>query len=111
MAKAADPPRDRVQEDAATARTLITPALLTELERRLHEYENAITWNTTCLSCSAVLDSSIRETFRREAAEAKLAAIAERCGHPDQLTGTQVLVDRDAILAIIGSEEGTRDGR
>ena len=66
---------DREREDADKARTLITGALLGELSRRLLEYENAITWNTSCLSCPAVLDSSIRETFRREQAEGKLAEI------------------------------------
>jgi hypothetical protein len=40
-------------------------------------YENAITWNTCCLSCATLLDSCYAETTRREQAEAKLAAVAE----------------------------------
>ena len=66
---------DRVAGDSRKARTLITSALLAELGRRVAEYENAIDWNTTCLSCPAVLDSSYAETARREAAEARLAAL------------------------------------
>ena len=40
-----------------------------------------------------------------EAAEAKLAEIAARCKSPDALVGLMVAVDRDAILAITGTEE------
>lgn len=60
-------------------------AALAELERELSafaEYENAINWMTTCLSCARVLDSSIRETERAEQAEAAIErvrqALAER---------------------------------
>lgn len=44
-------------------------AALTELQPELAalaEYENAITWQTDCLSCARVLDSSIRETERAD---------------------------------------------
>ena len=95
---------DRVQEDAAKARTLITGALLGELSRRLLDYENAIEWNTTCLSCSAVLDSSIRETWRRERAEARLAAVRTVLLEGGQDAATV----RRRALAIIGSEEESR---
>lgn len=40
-------------------------------------YENAITWNTSCLGCATLLDSCYGETTRREQAEAKLAAVAD----------------------------------
>lgn len=46
---------------------------LAELKRELAtlaEYENAITWQTDCLSCARILDSCIRETERAEKAEA-----------------------------------------
>ena len=46
-------------------------------EAKVAEYENAITWNTSCTSCAAVLDSSIAETFRREQAEARCDRIRE----------------------------------
>ena len=44
-------------------------------EAKTRGYENAITWNTSCLSCAAVLDSCIAETTRREAAEAQSAGL------------------------------------
>jgi hypothetical protein len=50
-------------------------------EAAVAEYENRITWHTTCESCARVLDSSIRETERAERAEAALArvqALADR---------------------------------
>jgi hypothetical protein len=66
---------DRVREDGEKARTLITSALLGELSRRVLEYENAITWNTSCTSCPPDLDSAYAETVRREVAEGKLAEV------------------------------------
>lgn len=73
--------------------------------------ENAATWDLACHRCAGFADRANQDRERAERAEAKLAVIAERCKQPDQLLGTQVLVDRDAILAIIGSEEGdSRDG-
>lgn len=73
--------------------------------------QNAATWDLLCPRCASFLDRAAVDRERAERAEAKLAVIAERCKQPDQLLGTQVLVDRDAILAIISSEEGdSRDG-
>jgi len=45
-----------------------------DLRAKVARYENAITWNTSCLACPAVLDSVYAETCRAEAAEGKLAA-------------------------------------
>lgn len=42
------------------------------------EYEGAITWDTTCLSCSRVLDAAIRDYERAEKAESELDAARER---------------------------------
>lgn len=42
------------------------------LAARVAEYENAITWDTSCLACSATLDSSIKEHERAEKAEAAI---------------------------------------
>jgi len=78
-------------------------------EAKVLEYENAITWNTTCLSCSAVLDSAIAETFRREQAEAKLAATAAYCRQHKGEAGFSWVRALD-ILDITGSEEAARDG-
>lgn len=49
-----------------------------ELERlraQVAQYENTITWGTSCHGCARILDSSIRETERAEKAEAELARL------------------------------------
>jgi hypothetical protein len=38
-------------------------------------YENAITWNVSCLGCAVILDGCYDETCHREQAEEKLAAV------------------------------------
>lgn len=62
---------------ASAAVNAAQPALAAERERadkaEVRAAENAITWETSCLSCSAVLDSCLAETNRREGAEEKLA--------------------------------------
>ena len=98
-------PEGRVEQDTATARTLITGALLAELGRRLGEYEDAITWNTTCISCARVLDSAYAETVRREQAEGKLAAVRSVLLEGGQDAATA----RRRALAIIGGGEEGRD--
>lgn len=45
---------------------------LAHAEAAVADYENRINWHTTCASCARILDSSIRETERRERAEAAL---------------------------------------
>jgi hypothetical protein len=50
---------------------LAAPALRVRLDL-LAEYENAITWNTSCLACSRTLDTSIRDHDRAERAEAAI---------------------------------------
>ncbi len=42
---------------------------------RLADYENRITWDTTCGSCARILDSSVQETERATRAETALRAI------------------------------------
>jgi hypothetical protein len=80
------------------------------LSRRMLEYENAIDWNTTCLSCPAVLDSAAAEMFRREAAEAKLTAVAEYVrSRPSWVVDpVESRLRKDSILAIIGGEGADR---
>ena len=75
-------------------------------EAKVADYENRITWHTTCESCARLLDSGIRETERAEKAEAALervrAVIAERRTEVaeevdrlvGQVQGLQHLVDR-----------------
>jgi hypothetical protein len=55
-------------------RAEITEALVTLVETlsaAVGEYEGAISWGTSCLACSKVLDASIRDHERAEAAEAE----------------------------------------
>ncbi|WP_114906845.1 hypothetical protein [Ornithinimicrobium murale] len=52
------------------------PELVAELESlraRVAEYENAITWGTTCLNCSSVLDASFEQWRRADQAEHEAA--------------------------------------
>lgn len=49
-------------------------AVKPELDR-IADYENRITWDTTCGSCARILDSSIRETERAERAEASVQRV------------------------------------
>lgn len=59
----------------------LTDAIHAALQPRLAalaEYENAITWHTTCLNCARVLDSCIRETGRAEKAEGALREVLAR---------------------------------
>lgn len=57
-------------------------ALKPELDR-LADYENRITWYTTCESCARILDSSIRETERAEQAEAALDRVRQLAADVD----------------------------
>ena len=69
-------------------------------EGKLLEYENAITWGTSCLSCSRTLDTSIAEHERAERAEGKLAelrAVLLEGGQDDATV-------RRRALAVIGTE-------
>ena len=75
-------------------------------EARLLELEGAITWNTSCTSCARVLDSAYAETVRREAAEAKLAALRTVLLEGGQDDATV----RRRALAITGTEEGQDNG-
>jgi hypothetical protein len=52
-------------------------AALRELRERIAEYENAITWGTSCLTCARVLDASIADHQRAEKAEEKLRLVHE----------------------------------
>jgi hypothetical protein len=90
----------RVEQDAAAARTLISGALLGELGRRLGELESALDWQTSCTSCARFLDVSAAETFRREAADAKLAELRSVLLEGGQEHG----IVRRRALGIIGSE-------
>jgi NTP pyrophosphatase (non-canonical NTP hydrolase) len=61
-------------------------------EDALAEYENAITWNTTCVSCAKLLDAAYAETIRAENAE---RVLADYC-----LVGTEPS-DREALGRLV----------
>lgn len=46
-----------------------------QAEAQVADYENRITWDTTCASCARILDSAIAETERRERAEAAIERV------------------------------------
>ena len=86
-------------------------------EARLLELEDALESGTSCTRCAATLDraaaetfSREEETFRREAAEAKLTEIAGECRDtirsPECPEGEMLMAL--AILAITGTEEEDR---
>lgn len=50
-------------------------AVVAGLRTRLADYENRITWDTTCAQCATTLDASIREYERAEALAGQVAAI------------------------------------
>lgn len=84
-------------------------------EAKAAAYENGITWETTCLSCARVLDSSIAETFRREQAEEKLAdagqAIANFLGQygRSEIPMFKVGIDlANSLRKILGGDTGER---
>jgi hypothetical protein len=73
--------------------------------KRLLELENALTWETTCLSCAEVLDSSIKETERAEKAEAVLQRVREQAvvwAAAD--TGSVSYVSRELLRLLDGPE-------
>ncbi len=90
-------------------------------EARLAELENAVTWETSCLSCSRVLDASAAERERAERAEAerdaaRSAAASDRgrakAAEADLAALRSVLLEggqddasvRRRAIAIIGAE-------
>jgi hypothetical protein len=85
-----------------------------ELRQKIAEYENAITWETSCTSCATVLDSSIKDHDRAERAEAKLAAIVAYCRERAEEISDRMLrvrpedirIDAGDILAIISAPDG-----
>jgi hypothetical protein len=87
-----------VLEFIAAARNAL-PALL----ERLGQYEGAITWGTSCLSCSKVLDGAYQETVRAEEAEKALAAAREEnAGLVADLNA--VMAQRDKALSAASRE-------
>jgi hypothetical protein len=89
-------------------------ALRRENERRkafeaeARDYRNAITWDTTCLACSKVLDSAYAETVRAETAEARLAAVRALCDVDDGDVVTRAEI-RAVLAAVNDPAQGWPD--
>lgn len=78
----ADSPWEAVKAgylDAADA-VLRVPAIR-DMRERIVDYENRITWETSCGSCARVLDSSILEHERAEKAEAAVEQVRQIAEH------------------------------
>lgn len=71
---------------------------LDALRARVAEYENGISWNTSCTSCAKVLDSSYRDHARAEKAEQAITAV--RGYALDPATAPDV---RDALQALLAA--------
>jgi hypothetical protein len=73
-----------------------------ELRAKVADYENGISWNTSCTSCARVLDSSYRDHARAEKAELVVAAIR---GYATDLgTPMDVRITLKRMLADAGVE-------
>ena len=79
---------------------VLQPDEFAAVKARLLELENAITWHTSCLSCSAFLDRANAERERAEHAEAKLAAIKAYCRD-----GCEVVNDGLRLVAIVRASD------
>jgi hypothetical protein len=102
-------PFDDLDEDRQEACALVGDAVA-EAERRraevaearLAELENAVSWQTSCTSCAAVLDASYRNHVRADIAEERLAQVREAA-----LEGGQDAVSvRQKVIAIVGDGHG-----
>lgn len=95
--------------DVAAAAAGAAGEELEELRRRVAEYEGAVTWETSCLSCARLLDSCYAETVRREQAEAELGAVRADARCPETL----VINGEPAVRCLFfrGHDPGEDDGQ
>jgi ParB-like chromosome segregation protein Spo0J len=75
-----------------------------ELRARVADYENRITWHTTCGSCARILDSSIRETERAVRAEAALRRVRSVL-EMEAVVGRTALDYRGLILSALMADD------
>jgi hypothetical protein len=77
-------------------------AAIARLTAKVADYENGISWNTSCTSCARVLDSSYRDHARAEKAELVVAAVR---GYATDLgTPMDVRITLKRMLADAGVE-------
>jgi hypothetical protein len=89
---------------------MAAPALRVRLDL-LAEYENAITWNTSCLACSRTLDASIRDHDRAERAEAAIEQyhmLINKMRHGEHPFGGSAADSADILDAAL-DQAGTED--
>jgi hypothetical protein len=101
----ADAHPDDLAAYRADADAVLRVPALRDMQERIADYENRITWETNCGSCARILDASIREHERAERAEAALdrvRAIAQDHLH-DSDHGTDPCAA--AILAALDQQE------
>lgn len=86
------------EDAAAAAMYLLTPEL-----SAWAEYENAVTWETECLSCANMLSSCIQETVRAETAEKDLERYEEIQGEMNEqaINLTRKVARQEAELATL----------
>lgn len=80
------------------------PTLLAEIDRltaALAELNNAITWDTTCLHCSSLLDASYTATVHAEQAEAERDAL-----RPELAKTTARLEEASAVIILASTQLG-----
>jgi hypothetical protein len=106
------PAHDDRDEEIARLRGSLDAA-----EAKLASYDSAISWATSCTACARTLDASIADHDRAEAAEAKLAALAELCKDPFRhiaMAGCCLenaapgLIRAEDVMAIIDGEADPR---
>lgn len=84
-----------------------------ELRERVAQYEGAITWGTTCLNCSNMLDQCYAAHAERDASRtAHAALVAELRALPrtdltdtGERPGRWVVIDADDLDALLDTEE------
>ena len=79
-----------------------------QAEARVADYEQRVTWHTTCQSCARLLASGIRETERAERAEKKLTAVAALREDLHGITGARWIAA--ALDHILNPEPSAPDG-
>lgn len=97
------------------------------LRARLLDYENTLSWETSCLNCAAILDASVKETERAETAEAEVESLRERIASSERALNRVISLAKsmrewcsphgvatdyaDRIAeAVIGSEQAMKRG-
>jgi hypothetical protein len=99
----------RLSPHADHAMTDQADALLDEVERlreRVAKYEGAITWDTTCLNCSRLLDRCYQADAERDEARAEMDRLS---GLLDAIRGTTITRLRTELRGRVAEIDALRD--